>query len=166
MSTDKPAFNKSVSDKKKVVSSELTEPRKRKPLGLDDDSSVNDKKNNEDPMLALMGNLQQSVERVNNSLEDMSGISAVKKMSENLADCAVSALGSLIFDKEHEASPTSESLEKNVQKSTPFHLSPMTDSLTEDSFLTGMDTRPLVQSPCSDDSASHELESSTEFTMS
>ncbi|RUR18862.1 hypothetical protein ELY21_06465 [Legionella sp. km535] len=166
MSTDKPAFNKLASDKKKVVSSELTEPRKRKPLDLDEEASVNDKKDNEDPMLALMGNLQQSVERVTNSLEDVSGISAVKMMGESLADRAVSALGSLIFDKEHEVTPASESPEKNVQKSTPFHLSPMSDSLTEDSFLTGMDKQPLVQSPCSDHSASLELESSPEFTMS
>ncbi|KTD51199.1 hypothetical protein [Legionella quateirensis] len=165
MSTDKPVFNKTNSNKKKIMPSEQNEPRKRKSLDLDGEDTSNDK-NNEDPLMVLMGKLQQSVERIDHSIEQISGINSIKKMSESLAEQAVSALGSFIFDKQNEPSLTSEPVKQNVKASRPFNLSPMADSLNEDSFLNSVNTNHQVKSSSSADLVSPELESSTELTMS
>ena len=165
MSTDKPVFNKSNINKKKMIPSEQNEPRKRKSVDLDAEGTSNDK-NNEDPMMVLMGKLQQSVERIDHSIGQLSGINAVKKMSERLAEQAVSSLGSFVFDKQNEPDLTSEPLKQNVKESRPFNLSPMADSFNEDSILNSVDINRQVKSSSTADSASPELESSTELTMS
>ncbi|MBL7479042.1 hypothetical protein [Legionella bononiensis] len=164
MSTDKPVFNKSNLNKKKIFPSEQNEPRKRKSMDLDAEGTSNDK-NNEDPMMVLMGKLQQSVERIDHSIEQLSGINAVKKMSERLAEQAVSALGSIVFDKQNDPGLTSEPVKQNLKESRPFNLSPMADSFNEDSFLKSLDINHQVKSSGTADSASPELESSIELTL-